>query len=192
MQNIATTAANQWLTRYSFTRAAFSLAWVAAAIALGRHDAMIAAVLLCLYPAWDAAANYLDAIRSGGLRRNPTQAINVAVSALTTVLVIVAVQHSQSWVLAIFGAWAIGAGVLQLATAVRRWKTHSGQWASVLSGAQSALAGAFFIQQSFALSAPPIVTLAGYAGVGAVYFLISATWLAVKSSRTRARQAAGA
>jgi hypothetical protein len=27
--------------------------------------------------------------------------------------------------------------------------------------------------------------------VGAVYFLISAIWLAVKSSRTRARQAAG-
>ncbi len=184
-------ADTRWLTLYSFTRAAFSFAWVAAAIALGRHDAMIAAVLLCLYPAWDAAANYLDAIRSGGLKRNPTQAINVAVSALTTLLVIAAVQHSQSWVLAIFGAWAIGAGVLQLATAVRRWKSHSGQWASVLSGAQSALAGAFFIQQSFALSAPPIVTLAGYAGVGAAYFLISAIWLAVNASRSRARQAAG-
>ena len=45
----------------------------------------------------------------------------------------------------IFGAWAILSGLLQLGTAVRRWKRFGAQWAMVLSGGQSALAGGFFI-----------------------------------------------
>ncbi|MBS7456031.1 DUF308 domain-containing protein [Coralloluteibacterium stylophorae] len=192
MQTPSLSGASRWLTRYYSARAAFSLAWVAAAFALGRGHAAVAAVLLCLYPAWDAVANYVDAVRSGGLRRNPTQALNAVVSLVAAAMALLAVQRGPGPVLGLFGAWAIVAGLLQLATAVRRWKTQSAQWASVLSGAQSALAGGFFIKQAFAPVAPPIVTIAGYAAIGALYFLVSAIWLALKARRGGAGEPVGA
>lgn len=50
------------------------------------------------------------------------------------------------------------------------------QWMVGLSSAQSALAGALFIAQSYAPMPAAIVKISGYATVGAVYFLISAIW----------------
>ncbi|MBR0788708.1 DUF308 domain-containing protein [Bradyrhizobium manausense] len=179
----------QWLKQYYFLRAAFSVAWVAAAFAVGSKSPAIAGALLVLYPAWDAAANLVDAMRSGGLARNRTQALNVLVSLVTTVAVIVALQASMNWVLGVFGAWAILSGLLQLGTAIRRWKSFGAQWAMVLSGGQSALAGGFFIAQALTPAVPSIANVAGYAGVGALYFLVSAVWLTVSDWRRRARQA---
>ncbi len=112
----------QWLKLYYFIRAAFSAVWVTAAFTVGQHAPLIAMILLVVYPAWDAAANYVDAARSGGLGRNRTQAINVVVSGATTLAVIAALQASMNWVLAVFGAWAILSGLLQLGTAIRRWR----------------------------------------------------------------------
>lgn len=174
----------RWLKRYYFSRAAFSIAWVVLAFSIGRHSPAIAAVLLILYPAWDALANYTDASRTGGLASNRTQAINVAVSIATTVAVIVALK--LNWVLGVFGVWAILSGLLQLATAVRRWRHLGAQWAMVLSGGQSALAGAFFLLQSSTSTQPAIDTVAGYAAVGAVYFLVSALWLSIGQLRRKA------
>ena len=77
-------------------------------------------------------------------------------------------------------------GVLQLATAVRRWRRLGAQWAMVLSGGQSALAGAFFLVQSRAPIHPAIGKVAGYAAVGAVYFLVSSVWLSVGQLRRKA------
>ena len=57
----------RWLKQYYFVRAAFSVAWVAAAFAAGASSPVIAGALLVLYPAWDAAANFADALRSGHL-----------------------------------------------------------------------------------------------------------------------------
>ncbi|MGY8631370.1 DUF308 domain-containing protein [Bradyrhizobium sp. 14AA] len=179
----------QWLKLYYFTRAAFSVAWVAAAFVAGGSSAPIAAGLLVVYPAWDAAANFLDATRSGGLDQNRTQALNVLVSLATTAAVILTLQISMNWVLAVFGAWAILSGLLQLGTAVRRWKRNGAQWAMVLSGGQSALAGGFFIAQAAMPAIPSIANVAGYAAVGALYFLVSAIWLAVGAWRRRARRA---
>jgi uncharacterized membrane protein HdeD (DUF308 family) len=170
-----------WLKTYYFSRAAFSAAWVVAAFTLGAQPAL-AAVLLVIYPAWDAAANYVDASRNGGLARNRSQAINVAVSVLTTIAVVISLQTGMNAVLGVFGAWAILSGLLQLATGITRWKSGA-QWAMVLSGAQSALAGVFFIIQSRTPTVPSIATIAGYAALGAVYFLMSAVWLAVKERR---------
>lgn len=48
-----------------------------------------------------------------------------------TVAVIVALTMSMNWVLGTFGLWAIFSGILQLAAAVRRWKTNGGQWAMI-------------------------------------------------------------
>ncbi|SCB18653.1 hypothetical protein GA0061098_1002394 [Bradyrhizobium shewense] len=173
----------QWLKQYYFLRAAFSVAWVIAAFAVAPSSAAIAGTLLVAYPAWDAAANYLDAFCSGGLNQNRTQALNVLVSLATTIAVILALRVSMNWVLGIFGAWAILSGLLQLGTAVRRWKSYGAQWAMVLSGGQSALAGGFFIVQAAMPAIPSIANVAGYAAVGALYFLVSAVWLTVSTWR---------
>lgn len=174
-----------WLARYYLGRAAFSLAWVAAILTVGQQVPALGAALLVIYPAWDAAANYLDANHNGGLGSNRIQAINVAVSTITALAVLVALQMSLSAVLTVFGAWAILSGLLQLGTALRRWKRAGAQWAMVLSGGQSALAGAFFVFQS--LQAVPAIaqTLAGYAGFGAIYFLVSAITLFLSKARQR-------
>jgi uncharacterized membrane protein HdeD (DUF308 family) len=102
-----------------------------------------------------------------------------------TVAVIVALTMSMNWVLGAFGLWAIFSGLLQLSAAIRRWKTNGGQWAMILSGGQSAVAGAFFIAQAQMPEAPSIANLAGYAGLGAFYFLVSAVWLTVGEKRLK-------
>jgi short repeat uncharacterized protein DUF308 len=182
---IAPTIEERWLTQYYFVRAAFSVVWVALALTIGLHDATVAAALLIVYPAWDAVANYIDAARSGGLGQNRTQAINAFVSVATAAAVVVALQTGMNQVLGVFGAWAILAGLLQLATAIRRWRSYGAQWAMILSGAQSALAGAIFISRASALTIPSISDIAGYAGVGALYFLISAVLLTIREMRRK-------
>jgi len=175
-----------WLKRYYFARAAFSIGWVIAALVAGRQSFAVAALLLTIYPAWDAAANFIDATRNGGLARNRSQAFNFAVSSLMTIIVIFALSVSVNWVLAVFGIWAILSGLLQLSAAVRRWKANGGQWVMILSGGQSAVAGAFFIAQAGMPDEPSIANVAGYAGLGAFYFLVSAVWLAVSHMRRAA------
>jgi len=180
----------QWLKTYYLTRAAFSIAWILAAVAAASHP-LAAAILLIAYPAWDALANLLDGARSGGLKTNPTQALNAVASLAVTAAVALWIGDMHR-VLAVFGVWAILSGVLQLATGVRRWKTTGAQWAMILSGAQSALAGAFFIVQASAPATPSVTSIAGYAGFGAFYFLVSGIALSVKARRRKALVDAGA
>ncbi|WP_372500628.1 DUF308 domain-containing protein (plasmid) [Tistrella mobilis] len=179
-------AQERWLRLYYFARAGFSAVWVLLALTAGQQSPGLAMALLILYPAWDAAANLVDGARNGGLRRNPTQTINAGVSAVTTLAVVIALQNGMNQVLAVFGAWAILSGLLQLGTAIRRWKTFGAQWAMVLSGAQSAVAGVLFISRAGLPAIPSITSVTGYATLGAVYFLISATWLTVADLRRRA------
>lgn len=157
-------------------RAVIAAGWVAAAFSIGIKIPLIAAILLVAYPAWDALANLLDAAGNGGLGRNRPQVLNIMVSAATAAAVL-AVIGNMNAVLGVFGAWAIFAGLLQLATGVRRWRTYGAQWAMILSGAQSALAGGFFIKQSLGSAMPGIADIAPYAAFGAFYFLVSALWL---------------
>ncbi|MGS0896103.1 DUF308 domain-containing protein [Burkholderia stagnalis] len=175
----------EWLKRYYFFRAIFSMVWVALAFSAGRQMPALAAILLVVYPAWDALANFVDMSRSGGMAENRTQVANVGISAVTTIAACAALAASMHAVLVVFGLWAILSGALQLGTAVRRWKLFGAQWVMILSGAQSALAGAFFIAQSHAAEPPAVVKIAGYAAVGAFYFLISAVWLHVKQARRK-------
>ncbi|WP_214472750.1 DUF308 domain-containing protein [Mesorhizobium sp. dw_380] len=175
----------QWLKFYYFARTAFSAVWVAAAFTVGQQSWVIAAVLLVAYPAWDAVANFVDASRSGGLGQNRTQAINLVVSMAATLAVVVALTMSMNFVLGVFGVWAILSGLLQLGTAVRRWKSYGAQWAMILSGGQSALAGTFFVVQARMPAPPSITNVAGYAAVGAFYFLVSAVWLSVSQLRRK-------
>ncbi len=164
------------LRNYYFLRAGVAAIWVAAAFTIRAASAGVGAALLIAYPAWDALANLIDATRNVGLARNRTQAFNMVVSTVTAVAVAVMIGNMHA-VLAIFGVWAIFAGLLQLATGVRRWKAYGAQWAMILSGAQSALAGGFFIKQSLGSAIPGVTDVAPYAAFGAFYFLVSALWL---------------
>jgi uncharacterized membrane protein HdeD (DUF308 family) len=171
------------LTRYYLIRAIVAAVWVAAAVAVGRSNAAAAALLLVSYPAWDALANWFDARGSGGLRTNPAQAFNIAVSLVAAIAVVVALRLSMNVVLAVFGIWAIAAGLAQLITGVRRWRTFGAQWAMILSGAQSMLAGVFFVAQASLAKIPTIVDVAPYAAFGAFYFLVSAVLLMFANRR---------
>jgi uncharacterized membrane protein HdeD (DUF308 family) len=173
-------SSSPWLKTYYFTRAAVSISWIVAAVAVGKNLPTISAILLIAYPAWDAVANYLDAQKSGGLGANLSQALNFLVSVITALAVALALGVSMNAVVTVFGVWAILSGLFQLATAIRRWRSAGAQWVMVLSGAQSALAGLSFFKMAASATPPSIVAVAPYAGFGAFYFLVSALWLAFK------------
>lgn len=181
---LTTPGQEDWLKTYYYARAAFSISWIGLAAAFATGFPSIAAALLILYPAWDALANLVDGQRSGGILANRPQAINVLVSLAVAAALAVALPDMHR-VLAVFGAWAILSGLLQLAAALRRWKHSGAQWAMILSGAQSALAGAVFIHQAGGQATPSIATVIGYAGFGAFYFLVSALALGIKARRAR-------
>jgi uncharacterized membrane protein HdeD (DUF308 family) len=124
---MATDAHDDWLKRYYFIRAGFSIAWVAAAFLLANSGHAIVGALLLVYPAWDAAVNIVDARRAGGLGRNSTQLINAVVSVVITLVIAITMTRSAHAVLATFGVWAILSGMLQLATGVRRRPGNGGQ-----------------------------------------------------------------
>lgn len=170
-----------WLRKLYFTRAAFSFVWVALAFTVAKQSPVLTMVLLVIYPAWDALANLVDARMTGGTQANPPQMLNTWISALVTAAVVASLIFRLQIGLAIFGIWAIVSGLLQLATAVRRRKSQRGQWVMMLSGAQSALAGGLFVARQ-GTDAPVLQTLAGYAAVGAVYFLISGLVILLRKS----------
>jgi uncharacterized membrane protein HdeD (DUF308 family) len=178
-------SSSEWLRTYYFIRAAVSAAWIALAFTIGRGNPASAAVLLVAYPAWDALANYLDAQKSGGLRSNLSQGLNLIVSVITAIAVAAALGIGMNAVFVVFGAWATLSGLFQLVTAVRRWKSAGAQWVMILSGGQSAIAGVLFVLMARATTPPDITSIAGYAGLGAFYFLLSAIWLTVKMVRHR-------
>jgi uncharacterized membrane protein HdeD (DUF308 family) len=176
---------NKWLKSYYFARAAFSVVWVVAAFTLADGMPVIVGALLLIYPAWDAAANLVDVQRNGGMKRNPTQTLNVVASGVTTAAVAIALAMSMNAVLGVFGVWAKLSGLLQLATGIRRRKGSGAQWPMILSGAQSALVGAMFLKQAASPEVPSIAALAPYAAFGAFYFLVSALWLTASDVRRR-------
>jgi uncharacterized membrane protein HdeD (DUF308 family) len=178
-------SASDWLKSYYFVRAGVAVAWVASAFTIGKAMPPVAAALLVAYPAWDAAANFVDAQRNGGLMKNPSQSLNVVISVIAGIAVALTLGMSMNAVLGVFGVWAVLAGLFQLVTGVRRWRTYGAQWAMILAGAQSAIVGAVFIKQATAPAIPGITDIAPYAAFGAFYFLVSAIWLTVSARRSK-------
>ena len=176
-----------WLKTYYYLRFAASAIWVALALTAAKAVPPLAAAMLVAYPAWDALANYLDASRSGGLGRNKSQMLNFVVSVVTAVAVAATLPHGMHAVLQIFGVWAVLSGLFQLITGVRRWKTYGAQWAMILSGAQSGLAGAFMLSKAAGPAPVSIADIAPYAAFGAFYFLISAVSLTISDARRRSK-----
>jgi hypothetical protein len=170
-----------WLKRYYGARALFSVIWVALAFTIGKAQPPVGLALLILYPAWDCLANYVDAARNGGLRANPSQLLNVVVSAIIALAVAVAVSRDIHAAIGVIGVWATLTGILQLATGVRRWRGTSAQWPQILSGAQSCLGGTHFVIQAIhPASVVSVATIAPYAAFGALYFAISSAVLVFK------------
>jgi len=157
-----------------FSRAGFSILWVILVSVFAKTNTSIAAVLFIIYPAWDVIATYFD------IQANPAtstskapQYVNAAISTITTVAVILALQQDIPQALIVFGSWAILTGLIQLILGLKRRQVLPGQWPMIISGAQSILAGGAFI----AMAHKPnqgITTLAGYAAFGAFYFLLAA------------------
>ncbi|AOR80233.1 DUF308 domain-containing protein [Novosphingobium resinovorum] len=179
-----------WLKTYYYLRFAVAAIWVALAFTVAKAMPPLAAVMLIAYPAWDALANYLDASRSGGLTRNKTQMLNFVVSVVTAVVVAATLPQGMHAILQIFGVWAVLSGLFQLLTGVRRWKSYGAQWAMILSGAQSGLAGAHMLSKAAGTAPVSITDIAPYAAFGAFYFLISAVSMTISGARRRSKAVA--
>ncbi|HEV7981056.1 hypothetical protein [Amycolatopsis sp.] len=163
-----TSTAAPALRRLYFVRFGFAVVW-AGLLALTASDLGVAAgVLLVLYPLFDVAAAVVDA-RSSRARE---LVLNIVVSSLAALGLAFAATSGIPAALRVWGAWAILAGVVQLVVALRR-RRLGGQWAMILSGGISTVAGASFIAGA-AQDDPSLTTLAGYAVLGGVFFLISA------------------
>jgi len=180
MTSIATPSSS-WLKHYYGIRALVSVLWVALAFTIGKSQPTVGAVLLVAYPVWDCVANAIDAARSGGLRANPTQLLNMVVSAIVAVAVMVTLRPDFHAAIAVIGVWAALSGLLQLSTGARRWRTASAQWPQILSGAQSCLAAThFLIKAAHPATVVSVADVAPYAAFGALYFAISFGVLAFK------------
>lgn len=176
-------AASSWLSRYYGARALFSAAWVALAFTAGKAQPAVGIALLVVYPLWDCLANYVDAARNGGMRANPSQALNVLVSAFVAlaVAIAVAVSPDRHAAIGVIGIWAGLSGLLQLSTGIRRWRSTTGQWPQILSGAQSCLAAGFMVLRAIdPSSGVGVADVAPYAAFGAFYFAVSAATLHFK------------
>lgn len=160
--------------RIAYVRAAAALVWaVAVAIAGGSAGLDLSvglALLVSAYPVIDVVASLAEAAH-GGPAAGRLRA-SAAVSALAVAgLAIAAFGSDLKAVLAVFGAWAVVSGLLQLANAIQRRRAGSREIPMLISGGLSAIAGIAIIGSARA-DDPGLGTIAGYAAVGAVLFLI--------------------
>ncbi|MFW0788584.1 hypothetical protein [Gordonia sp. CPCC 205333] len=170
-----TGTANLSLRNLYYARFGFAVVW-AALLALTASTLNPASVaLLVIYPLFDVAAAVIDVRTSKGMRATGPLYINMALSVLTGIGLAIAVSVDIPAVLRIWGGWAVTAGLVQLVVAVLR-RRLGGQWAMILSGAISVLAGGGFIAQAGG-SEPSLAILAGYATLGGIFFLVSAITL---------------
>jgi uncharacterized membrane protein HdeD (DUF308 family) len=160
------------LRRLYFVRFGFAVVWAVLLFVAGRQFGPVAAVLVVLYPLFDAAAAVIDtrASRSTSAHWGPT--LNIAVSLVAAIALGIATASGVPEVLRVWGAWAILAGLIQLVVGISR-RRLGGQWPMMLSGGISVVAGTGFVVMSGGADAS-LVSVAGYAVLGGIFFLISA------------------
>ncbi|MDQ2587031.1 hypothetical protein [Saccharothrix yanglingensis] len=168
-----TTASAPALRRLYLVRFAFALVWAGSLFATASGIGPVSGALLVLYPLFDVAAAVVDARSSRAAGSARGLHLNIAISSLAAVGLAVAVTSGGvPAVLRAWGIWAVASGAVQLVVGVGR-RELGGQWAMIASGGLSTLAGtAFFLQASG--DGATLTTLAGYALVGGVFFLVSA------------------
>ena len=183
----------QSLRNLYFTRTAVQLLWAGIVLGTAASNPTLAAGLLILYPLWDVACTVYDLRSSTCSGASTAQYVNVVLGSLTAIGIAVTAFKSPQQAVVIFGAWALTAGLAQLAIGIRRREQLGGQWAMILSGLQSAAAGVAFILGGLH-DKTHIKDLGGYAIFGGVYFLIAGFLMHRKlseSSRAGAAVAAG-
>jgi uncharacterized membrane protein HdeD (DUF308 family) len=156
------------------TRFGFAIVWAVLLFVSSTAATLnpLTAVLLVAYPLFDLAAAVVDR-RSSRPTGVPAALllVNMVLSLLAVIGLLVAVRTGTSAVLVVWGLWAITAGAVQLVVGLRR-RALGGQWAMIAGGGISVLAGASFIAQSRGTGS--VSTLAGYAVLGGIFFLVSA------------------
>ena len=185
------TAAAQSLRKLYFVRTVFQVIWATAVLSTFHTRPDVASALLIVYPLWDVACTLYDIVASsltGSTRRS--QMINAVLGTAAALGIAVTVFHAPAYAIAIFGGWALGAGLLQLVAGLIRRRQLGGQWAMILSGVQSSAAGVTFVLGGLSgkLHAKD---MGGYAIFGAVYFLIGGVLLSRKLSKAVAEPVAG-
>ncbi|MFC8672635.1 hypothetical protein ACFYZI_31640 [Streptomyces griseorubiginosus] len=170
------------LRRLYFVRFGFALLWAVALFSTASSIGPVSATLLVIYPLFDVVAAVVDARSSRASRSAPGLYVNMAISGLTVVGLAFEVASGIPGVLRVWGAWAVTAGLVQLIVAVRR-RELGGQWAMIASGGISVLAGLSFLRQAGAPD-PSLSSLAGYALLGGIFFLVSALRLRRNASRS--------
>jgi uncharacterized membrane protein HdeD (DUF308 family) len=161
-------------------RTGFQVVWAASVITTAIKQPLVAAVLFLLYPLWDVACTVYDlntSSKSGSARTS--QIINALLGVGAAIGIGLTVFHQPIYSVAVFGFWAFGAGLLQLVLGLIRRRQLGGQWAMILSGAQSTLAGVAFFLGGLG-DKRHIKDVAGYAIFGAIYFLIGGILLTRK------------
>jgi len=155
-----------------YVRFGFAVVWAALLALTGSELHLVSTALLVVYPLFDVAAAVVDFRSSGAVRPRGPLRLNAALSLLAAIGLAVAAANGIPSVLRVWGAWAITAGIVQLSVAVQRHRL-GGQWPMILSGGISAIAGTSFILQAGGMK-PSLTSLAGYATLGGIFFLISA------------------
>ena len=163
------------LRRLYFARSAFAVVWALLVALTASTLSPLSTFLLLLYPLVDLAAAVVDRRASRATKPAPALFVNMTLSLAAAIALGWAVSSGLASVLLVWGAWAITAGIVQLIVAVSR-RAVGGQWPMILSGGISVLAGTGFILQSGGPSVS-LTSLAGYATLGGVFFLISAVRL---------------
>ncbi|MGO2860529.1 MAG: hypothetical protein ACTIC1_05185 [Brevibacterium sp.] len=164
-----------------FIRFIFAAIWVAAMVTIAARFSDLSpllTVLLVIYPAFDAAAVLWQLRADPDRQRAKTvEWVNIVLSVAVAVALGIASTVGIPAILATWGVWAIVVGVPQLIAAIRN-RHSGGQVAQMFSGGISVFAGAGFLLQGLQGS-DMLLGIAGYAGLGAVFFLVSAVRLTV-------------
>jgi uncharacterized membrane protein HdeD (DUF308 family) len=166
------------LRRLYFVRFAFAVIWAALLVATGGQLGPATAALVVLYPLFDVAAAVVDYRASSSATSSASSAtrrglyLNIAVSLVAAIALGIAAGSGVPAILLVWASWAVVAGLIQLAVGITR-RALGGQWPMMLSGGISVLAGAGFAAMAAAPD-PAVVGVAGYAGVGGIFFLVSA------------------
>ncbi|MFI5614460.1 hypothetical protein [Amycolatopsis sp. NPDC051903] len=169
---VAPTGVALSLRRLYFVRFAFAVVWAGLLFATASALGPVSVALLVLYPVFDVAAAVVDARSARTTKPVAGLYVNVVISLLAAVGLAVAASSGIPGVLRVWGVWAVVAGLVQLVVGVAR-RGMGGQWPMILSGGISVVAGTTFILQS-AKEGAALTTLAGYAVLGGIFFLVSA------------------
>jgi uncharacterized membrane protein HdeD (DUF308 family) len=186
MTTIATSPAvplAKTLRRLYFSRFAFAVVWALLLGLVAPHSAPLLTVLLIVYPLVDAVSVFIELRASAGSTGSRASKIaNIVVSVLAAIALGWASFVSPGAVLVVWGVWAVLAGATQLLTGLSR-RRLGGQWPLIVSGGISVLAGIAFLSQGLG-GATSAASVAGYAALGGVLFLVSALRLtrAVRAS----------